>query len=33
LASLYAVYKERIDQLETDPPGPDWDGVTIALTK
>ena len=33
LARLYDLYQERIDQLETNPPGADWDGVTIALVK
>ena len=33
LARLHTLYQERIDQLEAEPPGPDWDGVTIALTK
>jgi adenylate cyclase len=33
LAPLHALYQERIDQLEANSPGPDWDGVTIALVK
>ena len=33
LARLYVLYQERIDQLETNTPGADWDGVTIALVK
>jgi adenylate cyclase len=30
---LFTLYEERIDQLEANPPGPDWDGVTVALVK
>jgi adenylate cyclase len=31
--ALYALYLERLDHLEADPPGPDWDGVTTFKTK
>ena len=33
LAPLYGVYRERIAQFRTDPPGPDWDGVYHAHEK
>ena len=33
LTELYALYLERIEKLENEPPGTDWDGVTIALSK
>lgn len=33
LAPLYDLYLGRIDRLEEDPPGPDWDGVYTAETK
>ncbi len=33
LTRLHALYQERIDQLEANPPGPDWNGVTIASGK
>ena len=30
---LYELYRGRIAQYETDPPGPDWDGIFVAQTK
>jgi adenylate cyclase len=33
LAPLYEVYEERIEGMEQEPPGADWDGVYIAKTK
>ncbi len=33
LADLYDLYEERIAQYESDPPGPDWDGVHVATSK
>lgn len=30
---LYALYRERIAVYRTQPPGPDWDGVTTFVTK
>ncbi len=33
LADLYDLYEERIAQYESDPPGPDWDGVYVATSK
>ena len=33
LDGLYDLYDERIDAFESDPPGPDWDGVFVATTK
>ncbi len=33
LNKLYDVYRDRIDQYEETPPGRNWDGVFIALTK
>ncbi len=32
-AKLYDLYEARIDQFLVNPPAPNWDGVTIALTK
>ncbi|HXV24708.1 MAG TPA: CHASE2 domain-containing protein [Alphaproteobacteria bacterium] len=33
LADLYDMYKARIDGLERNPPGADWNGVFVAQTK
>ncbi len=33
LEKLYDVYRDRIGQYEQDPPGSNWDGVYVALTK
>ncbi|HXC27065.1 MAG TPA: adenylate/guanylate cyclase domain-containing protein [Stellaceae bacterium] len=33
LAGFYDLYAERIGYFETNPPGPDWDGVFTAETK
>jgi adenylate cyclase len=33
LATLYQLYGERIAALRLDPPGPDWDGAYVALSK
>ncbi|MCI0428949.1 MAG: CHASE2 domain-containing protein [Rhodospirillales bacterium] len=33
LAELYDMYETRIDGLERNPPGPDWNGVFVAQTK
>jgi adenylate cyclase len=33
LMHLFALYEERIDQLEANPPGRGWDGVTVAMVK
>jgi adenylate cyclase len=33
LNKLYDVYRDRIGQYEQNPPGENWDGVFIALTK
>ena len=33
LADLYDLYETRIERLTGEPPGADWDAVTIALTK
>ncbi len=33
LDHLYQLYEERLDDLSTHPPGPDWDGVHVAKTK
>ncbi len=33
LAELYDLYEERIAHYETNPPGPDWDGVYVATSK
>ena len=33
LEGLYEVYEERIDGMEAEPPGADWDGVFVAKTK
>jgi len=33
LDKLYTLYAERISALRADPPGADWDGVAVALTK
>ncbi len=33
LDKLYDVYRDRIGQYERTPPGRNWDGVFIALTK
>ncbi|MEX2200319.1 MAG: adenylate/guanylate cyclase domain-containing protein, partial [Dongiaceae bacterium] len=33
LAALCALYRERIDLLEAEPPGPGWDGVYVAAEK
>jgi len=32
-AELYDIYETRIDGLERNPPGPDWNGVFVAQTK
>ena len=33
LGTLYRLYGERIVAMRLDPPGPDWDGVYVALSK
>ncbi len=33
LAKLYDLYRDRIGQYERTPPGSNWDGVFVALTK
>jgi len=33
VAEFYAIYGKRIDDLEANPPGPDWDGVFVATSK
>ena len=33
LDGLYGLYRERIAFLRTNPPAPDWDGATEALSK
>jgi adenylate cyclase len=33
LATLYDLYRVRIDLYRRDPPGPDWDGVFVATVK
>ncbi|MBI3515506.1 MAG: adenylate/guanylate cyclase domain-containing protein [Proteobacteria bacterium] len=33
LEGLYEVYEERIDHMEKEPPGPEWDGVFVATSK
>ena len=33
LDTLYQLYSERIGALGLDPPGPDWDGAYVALSK
>jgi len=33
LDTLYDLYSERIGALRLDPPGPDWDGAYVALSK
>ena len=33
LAGLYEEYAARLDEMEQDPPGPDWDGVFVAKSK
>jgi adenylate cyclase len=33
LAKLYDLYRDRIGQYERNPPGENWDGVFVALTK
>jgi len=33
LSNFYELYKMRISEYEANPPGPDWDGTTVALTK
>ncbi len=33
LNELYDVYRDRIGQYERTPPGRNWDGVFVALTK
>jgi adenylate cyclase len=33
LNGLYALYRERIAEYRTSPPGPDWDGVYVATEK
>jgi adenylate cyclase len=33
LATLHALYDERIGEYEASPPGPDWGGVFVATTK
>jgi class 3 adenylate cyclase len=33
LDKLYDVYRDRIGQYQTNPPGQNWDGVFVALTK
>ena len=33
LSDLYDLYETRIERLTAEPPGTDWDAVTIALTK
>jgi len=33
LRFLYTLYRTRIDLYQTKPPGADWEGVTIAITK
>jgi adenylate cyclase len=33
LEPLYEVYQERIEGMENEPPGAEWDGVFIAKTK
>ena len=33
LETLYRLYDERIAAMRADPPGPDWDGVYVALSK
>jgi len=33
LATLYELYRTRVDHYERHPPGPDWDGVFVAETK
>lgn len=31
--TFYVLYEDRIAEYETNPPGPDWDGVFVATTK
>lgn len=31
--ALHGLYRERLDRLQAQPPGPDWDGVTTFETK
>jgi adenylate cyclase len=33
IEGLYEVYQERIEGMEQEPPGPEWDGVYVAKTK
>ena len=33
LADLYDMYETRINGLERNPPGPEWNGVFVAQTK
>ena len=33
LEGLYDVYRDRIGHYERQPPGKNWDGVYVALTK
>jgi hypothetical protein len=33
LEKLYDVYRDRIGHYELEPPGQNWDGVYVALTK
>ena len=33
LTKLYDLYRDRIGQYERTPPGSNWDGVFVALTK
>jgi adenylate cyclase len=30
---LYALYRDRIDEYQIEPPGDDWDGIFVATTK
>jgi hypothetical protein len=33
LERLYDLYRDRIGRYEQNPPGQNWDGVFVALTK
>ncbi len=33
LAALYDLFRQRIQRYAVDPPGPEWDGVYVALSK